>query len=168
NRFAFEALSSLGEAPSRAIFLYGASGGGKSHLVRHGVRRFEGRNPQARVRQGTAAEFAAEFAAASSRKAIPLFQASTRDFELVVMEDLQTLDRRRETQIQLLALCDELSASGCQVVWTSRNAPRELTQFSRKLVSRFRAGVTARIRQPGPASRQQLLEHFALSRQIAL
>jgi len=168
NRFAFEALTSIGEEPTRPIYLYGPSGTGKTHLVRHGIRKFVSRNPQARVQNVTAAEFAAEFAAASSRKSIRLFQAATRDFELVVIEDLQTLDRSRETQIQLLALCDELAASGCQVVWTSRNAAGELTQFSRKLVSRFRAGVTARIRQPGPGSRQQLLEHFALSRQIAL
>jgi chromosomal replication initiator protein len=168
NRFAFEALSSLGEEPNRPIYLYGPSGTGKTHLVRHGVRKFVIRNPQARVQSVTAAEFAAEFAAAASRKAIPLFQAATRDFELVVIEDLQTLDRSGETQIQLLALCDELAASGCQVVWTSRNPPGELTQFSRKLVSRFRAGVSARIRQPGTAGRQQLLEHFAGSRHLAL
>jgi chromosomal replication initiator protein len=168
NRFAYEALSSIGEGPVRPIYLYGPSGSGKSHLVRYGVRKFVGRHPGARVQQVTAAEFAADFATASSRKTIPLFQAATREFELVVIEDLQTLDRRRETQIQLLALCDELSASGCQVIWTSRNPAGELTQFSRKLVSRFRGGVTARVRQPGPAGRQQLLEHFAMSRQLTI
>lgn len=168
NRFAFEAMSSIGEQPSRPIYLYGPSGTGKTHLVRHGIRKFVSRNPQARVQNFTAAEFAAEFAAAASRKSISLFQSATRDFDLVVIEDLQTLDRSRETQIQLLSLCDELAASGCQVVWTSRNTPGELTQFSRKLVSRFRAGVSARIRQPGPAGRQQLLAHFALSRELAL
>src|SRR5882724_7226816 len=110
NRFAFEAVASIGEGAPRPIYLYGPSGVGKSHLARHAVRLFLSRRPQARVEHITAAEFAAEFADASSRRAIPLFQTATREFDMFVIEDQQILDRRRETQQQLLALCDELSA----------------------------------------------------------
>jgi chromosomal replication initiator protein len=141
---------------------------GKSHLARHAVRLFLSRRPQARVEHITAAEFAAEFADASSRRAIPLFQTATREFDMFVIEDLQVLDRRRETQQQLLSLCDELAATGCQIVWTSRNSPGDMPNFSRKLVTRFRAGVTAQIRSPGLASRARLLQHFSLSRELAL
>lgn len=168
NRFAFEAISSVGEDPQRPIYIYGPAGVGKSHLARHAVRLFLSRRPQARVEQMTAAEFAAEFAEASSRRTIPLFQAATREFEMFVIEDLQVLARRRETQVQLLALCDELASMGCQIVWTSRNSPGDLPNFPRKLVTRFRAGVTAQIRSPGPASRARLLKHFALSRELVL
>ena len=168
NRFAFEAVATVGEEPVRSIYLYGPSGVGKSHLARHAVRLFLSRRPAARVEHVTAAEFAAEFAEASSRRAIPLFQAATRDFDMLVIEDLQVLDRRRETQVQLLALCDELASTGCQLLWTSRNSPGDMPHFSRKLVTRFRAGVTAQIRQPGPSSRARLLKHFAQSRQLAL
>jgi chromosomal replication initiator protein len=168
NRFAFEAVSSVGQEPYRPIYLYGSSGVGKSHLARHAVRLFLSRRPQARVEHVTAAEFAAEFADAASRRAIRLFQTATRDFDMFVLEDLQVLDRRRETQQQLLALCDELAATGCQIVWTSRNSPGDMPNFTRKLVTRFRAGVTAQIRSPGLASRARLLKHFSLSRALAL
>ena len=168
NRFAFEAVSSMGEEPLRPVYLYGPSGVGKSHLARHAVRLFLSRRPQARVEHVTAAEFAAEFAEASSRRAIPLFQTATRDFDMFVIEDLQALDRRRQTQVQLLSLCDELASSGCQVLWTSRNSPGDMPNFPRKLVTRFRAGVTAQIRQPGLASRAELLSHFARSRALSL
>ena len=166
NRFAFEAVSSIGEEPLRPIYLYGPSGMGKSHLARHAVRLFLSRRPQARVEHLTAAEFAAEFAEASSRRAIPLFQTATRDFDMFVIEDLQVLAGRRETQIQLLTLCDELAGTGCQLLWTSRNSPGDLPRFPRKLVTRFRAGVTAQIRAPGLSSRARLLKHFALSREL--
>ncbi|HEY3968262.1 MAG TPA: DnaA/Hda family protein [Planctomycetaceae bacterium] len=173
NRFAFEAVSAIGEAAlgderPRPIFLYGPSGVGKTHLARHAVRSFLARRPDARVEHITAAEFAAEFAEASSRKTIPLFQAATREFHLFVIEDIQALERREQTQIQLLLLCDELSAAGGQIVWTSRNAPGEMPQFSRKLVTRFRAGVTAQLRPPGVNSRVKLLQHFGQSRQIRM
>ena len=153
---------------ARPIFLYGPSGVGKTHLARHAVRLFLARRPAARVEHVTAAEFAAEFAEASSRKTIPLFQTATREFDLFVIEDLQALERRKQTQIQLLLLCDELSASGCQILWTSRNAPGEMPQFSRKLVTRFRSGVTAQLRPPGVNSRIKLLQHFGQARQIRL
>lgn len=173
NRFAFEAVfqavdSPVGDEPRRPIYLYGPSGVGKTHLARHAVRVFLARHPEARVEHITAAEFAAEFAEASSRKTIPLFQTATRDFDLFVIEDLQALERRKQTQIQLLLLCDELSAAGCQVVWTSRSSPGDMPQFSRKLVTRFRGGVTAQLRPPGTDSRIRLLQHFGQSRQIRI
>jgi chromosomal replication initiator protein len=43
-----------------------------------------------------------------------------------------------------------------------------MPHFTRKLVTRFRAGVTAQIRPPGPASRARLLNHFSQSRKLAL
>jgi len=168
NRFAFEAVSSAGEEPTRPIYLYGPSGTGKSHLARHAVRQFLARRPQARIEHVTAAEFAAEFADASSRRAIPLFQAAHREFDMFVIEDVQVLDRRRETQQQLLALCDELTSTDCQLVWTSRTSAGGMPHLMRKLVTRFRAGVTAQLRLPGPASRARLLSHFSQSRQLAL
>ncbi|HLJ10842.1 MAG TPA: DnaA/Hda family protein [Planctomycetaceae bacterium] len=168
NRFAFEAVSSIGKLPARPIFLYGLSGAGKTHLARHAVRSYLASRPQAKVQHLTAGEFSAEFAEAAAHKTIPLFQAASRDFDLFVLDDVHLFDRRPETQLQLLLLCDEISAAGCQILWTSRNSPGDLTHFLRKLVSRFRAGVAAQIRLPGPESRQRLLEHFSESRQMAL
>src|SRR5262245_61009053 len=161
NRFAFEAVASIGEGKPRPIFLFGPSGVGKSHLARHAARVFLRREPAARVQHLTAGEFAAEFSEASSSRSIPLFQSATRDFDLFILEDLQVLDRRPETQKQLLALCDVLTAAGAQVGWTSCSSPGDLGGFLKKLVSRFRAGVLAQVKLPGRESRARLLQHFA-------
>jgi chromosomal replication initiator protein len=166
NRFALEAISVMAEEPSRPVFLYGPSGAGKSHLVRHAVRLFLLQHPQARVEHLTAGDFAAEFAEASARGTIPLFQAAMREFDLFVLEDVQALEGRTETLVQLLSLCEELWALRSRQIWTSRCSPGDLSQFPRKLISRFRGGVTARLKLPGQASREKLLEHFAGLRQI--
>jgi chromosomal replication initiator protein len=61
----------------------------------------------------------------------------------------------------LLAACNDLTAAGCQMIWTSRDSPADLVGYLKKLVSRFRAGVLARLKPPGAESRLKLLEHFA-------
>ena len=168
NRFAFEAISSIGEGTPRPVYLHGPSGTGKSHLVRHAVRSFLSKRPDARVQHLTAGEFAAEFADASSAKTISLFQSATREFDVFVLEDLQALDRRPETQVQLLALYNDLTAAGCQVIWTSRSSPGDLGGFLKKLVSRFRGGVLAQMRPLELESRIRLLNHFAAFQHLAL
>ena len=168
NRFAFEAISSIGEGKPRPIYMYGPSGVGKSHLARHAVHLFLARRPEAHVQHLTAAEFASELAEASSNRAIPLFQSATRTFDLFVLEDLQALARRPETQVQLLASCNDLTAAGCQMIWTSRDSPGDLAGYLKKLVSRFRAGVLARLQPPGRESRLKLLLHFASLQHLRL
>jgi chromosomal replication initiator protein len=168
NRFAFEALSSIGEGTPRSVYVYGPSGVGKSHLARYAVRSFLSKRPDARVQHLTAGEFAAEFADASSGKTISLFQSATREFDVFVLEDLQVLDGRSQTQFQLLALCNDLAATGCQMIWTSRNSPGEMTGIDKKLLSRFRGGVVAQMRPLELESRIRLLNHFAAFQHLAL
>jgi chromosomal replication initiator protein len=81
---------------------------------------------------------------------------------------VQVLDHRPETQVQLLALCNDLTAADCQIIWTSRNSPGELAGFPRKLVSRFRAGVLAALQAPELQSRVDLLKHFSEVQRLAI
>jgi chromosomal replication initiator protein len=160
NRFAHAAIAAT-DGDDRTVFLYGPSGVGKTRLAEHAIARVLERSPRTKVQHSTASAFAAEFAEASSNKTIPLFQLLTRHLELFVLEDLQALEGRHQTQVQLLSLTDELLSSGSEIVWTSRKSPGELAGFLPKLTSRFRGGVLAPLRMPGAESRLLLLEHFA-------
>lgn len=165
NRFAHAAIHA--EPPARTVFLHGPSGAGKSALAAQAVDRLLAVSPKARVQHWTGSQFAAEFAEASSNRTIPLFQSLTRRFDLLVLEDVQALEGRPETQVQLLSLTDELLATDCRILWTSRKSPGGLARFLPKLVSRFRGGVLARMRLPGRDSRRLLIEHFARERRIS-
>lgn len=170
NHFAHETVSLLGQAGEHAqsAFVYGPSGVGKSLLAATAVARFKREYPQANVWQVSASEFAAQFAEASSRQTIPKFQAETRNIEFLILEDLQALEGRHETQVQLLALTDHLAASLRPILWTSRKSPGELAAFSPRLVSRFRRAVLAGIQLPDGASRRLLLSQFAKTWQVNL
>jgi chromosomal replication initiator protein len=173
NEFAHAAVSAVGKTPPTdgrlsPIYLYGPSGVGKTRLAQLAIEQFAIHRPGSRIEHITARNFAADFAESAAHGTIALFQAATREFDMFVIEDVHALEGRRQSQVQLLALYDELAFKGCQIISTSRIAPGELVTFPRKLVSRFRGGVSAQIRPPGIRSRAKLLLHFAETRQIRL
>ncbi|RPI82843.1 MAG: AAA family ATPase [Planctomycetaceae bacterium] len=166
NKVAHAAMLAVGglgwpSEPEPTTFLWGASGTGKSHLARLLVQSFLKRHPDAKTEIMTASQFAAQVAEASARQTLPLFQAATREFDLLVVEDLQTLEGRTETLTQLLHLVNSLTQSGAVVVWTASRAPGSLAGFPPRLVSRLRGGMTVRVRLPGLTSRVELVRFLA-------
>ncbi len=170
NRFAYAAVMQLrtGEAtrPCRLVTISGPSGCGKSHLARHLIREALLAEPQLLEASYTAAEFAANFASASQSGCIPEFQNSMRRLQLLVIEDLQALESRPESQQQLLAVIDEIVARGGRVLLTSDKPVGELKKLPAKLVNRCHGGICAEIALPGPGTRTTLLSHFAAALQL--
>lgn len=152
----------------RLVYLYGQSGVGKSHLVRHFVRAEQRARPAEQLLLVTAAEFAAELAEASVEKSIPLFQERYRQLDLLVCEDLGALSSRMESQRQLVFAIDEILRSGGRVLLTCRRLPGELERMDPRLISRCHAASCAEIRLPSRNSRIKLIGHFAGTQQIPL
>ena len=165
-RLAHTAITQLGSrSRSRppSVYISGPPGTGKSHLARLFLQADAGRKASV-----LASEFAAELAEASQHKDVPGFQDRFRQLDTLVIEDLQALVGRRESQQQLLAVIDTMLGQGGRVLITASRLPGRLDRFDRKLVSRCRGGVVVSVRRPGPASRLQLLEHFASRHQVPL
>jgi len=165
-RLAHTAITQLGSrSRSRppSVYISGPPGTGKSHLARLFLQADAGRKASV-----LASEFAAELAEAAQHKDVPGFQDRFRQLDTLVIEDLQALVGRRESQQQLLAVIDTMLGQGGRVLITASRLPGRLDRFDRKLVSRCRGGVVASVRRPGPASRLQLLEHFASRHQVPL
>ncbi len=165
-RLAHTAISQLGsDGRSRppSVYIAGPPGTGKSHLARLFLQANKGNK-----RLVLASEFAAELAEASQHKDIAAFQDRFRQLDTLVCEDLQALVGRRKSQQQLLAVIDEILGRGGRVLITASRLPGRLERCDPKLVSRCRGGVVVSVRRPGPASRLQLLEHFASRHQVAL
>jgi chromosomal replication initiator protein len=170
NRFAFAAAMQLrtpeASRPCRLVTIAGPSGCGKSHLARQLIREARRDEPQLIDVHVTAAEFAAEYAAAAEGNCIPEFQQSFRRAQLLVVEDLQLLENRPTSQQELLAVMDDVVAQGGRVLLTSNQQVGELRNLPGKLVSRCHGGVCAEVRLPGTASRTTLLSHFASALQL--
>ena len=174
NRLAFAAVTRL-VAPSKAkeappaVTIYGPSGTGKSHLVRHAVRAYRTHSQGDRVVVLTAAQFGDEFAEASDSKSLAAFVRKYRvPTGLFICEDLQALDGREETQIQLVSLWNDLTSRQTRMLFTIDRSPGELRNVSPRLVNRIQGGVCIGTARYGSESRERLVSHFAQNLQLPI
>jgi chromosomal replication initiator protein len=165
NRSAYRALQSaeknLRQQKSKLIFIYGLTGSGKSHLICQALREYRRSNPKLKFEHVTAAEFAAQLADASTEERLPEFQQHYRNLDLFVCEDLQSLQKRKESQRQLVVCLDALEEKGSLIILSSTTLPGSWQRADRRLVDRCRGGLSVEIELPSTNSRQKLIAHFA-------
>ncbi|NQV25598.1 MAG: AAA family ATPase [Rhodopirellula sp.] len=169
NRLAWTAIDSLRPGHDAEVsrpvstLIYGPSGCGKSHLCDLLVAASG--NTAAIV---SAADFAEQVA--RNYKAPNVFDpaAEYSPLGLLILEDVQHLCRHPSAQRVLATLMDDLRRAETTIVCTSNQPPAELKGLIPRLANRFRGGLCVSIRNPGPASRVQLLSHFCSHLQIGI
>ncbi len=149
-------------------YVYGPSGVGKTHLVQHCLQMSRAHEPRLPLIMWPAAEFVERFSQAAEEGRIREFQNRFNEVDLLVLEDVQVFERRRESQQQLESQLDRLIQRGGRVLLTSRKSPGELSGFSARLINRFIGGVSTAMRMPGATSRIKFLTHFAETEQIPI
>lgn len=163
NRFACAALEQFRRAPRGTpvlVSVSGPSGCGKTHLVRLALAELRQRDHRLRIVQIEARELASPH-----RAPIPdLPDAACSDDanppDVLVCEDLQSLENSACGQNRLVAALDLVLSCGGRVLVTARGLPGELP-FSQRLVSRLHAGICASLRLPEVPSRSELLACFS-------
>lgn len=168
HEFARVAVERLKEPNPPIVTLFGPAGVGKSLLVSQTIGQIRRDLSAGRLTHLTAAEFTMEFTKASHAKSIHELQGSLRESHLFVCEDIQSLEGRRESQQQLLAILDHVTATGGRVLLTCCKSPGELKRFSSKLRNRCLGGICAEMPLPKSSSRRRLIDHFASISGMAL
>ncbi|WP_437185955.1 helix-turn-helix domain-containing protein [Planctomicrobium sp. SH668] len=174
NELAIAAVKRLAPGVKRRriwmVTIVGASGSGKSHLARQLLRSWEAENASdGKLLLLTASQFAAQLAEASAAGTILQFQTKYRnDVKLLICEDIHVLGNSRETQNQLLAAVDEITANGGVVLFTSTKMPGSVKGLTRRLSNRMHGGLCIELGLPGPASRRKLIDQFLESQSLPL
>lgn len=169
NQFARTALEAVAERRSGGlVYLYGIPGVGKTLLANQFVQARRRNHRNLAVQATTAADFAAAYAESVDANLVPEFISGYRQLQLLVLEDLQALERRRETQQQVIFTLDDTLAHSGIVVITASRLPGEIPDLLPKLRNRCRSGTVAEIVAPPAQERLTLVTRFCQQRQLAV
>lgn len=156
NRLAFAGAKAVSSAPGtkyNPLFIYGASGLGKTHLMMGIAYEIQRRDPKCTVMYVTAQQFAEEFVHALQNNRIDQFRRAQRGVQVWLLDDVQFIAGKERTQEELFHTFNYLYALGKQIVLCSDRPPRDLLLMDERLRSRFESGLVADVLTPDTETR---------------
>jgi chromosomal replication initiator protein len=169
NRFAHAAAVAVAEAPAKAynpLFIYGDSGLGKTHLL-HAIGHYAmSMYPGIRVRYVSSEEFTNDFINSIANNRGSLFQQRYRNVDILLIDDIQFLQGKAETQEAFFHTFNNLHDHNKQVVITSDVPPKHLTGFEDRMRSRFEWGLITDVQAPDLETRIAILRKKAQSERL--
>jgi chromosomal replication initiator protein len=163
NRLAHGAALAVAEAPSEAynpLFLHGPPGLGKTHLLAAIANYLHDNAPGLSVRYTTAESFTNEFVAALKSAGSEAFKARYRDIDVLLIDDVQFLEGKPNTEEEFFHTFNALYESGSQLVLSADRIPSELSTLASRLRDRFEWGLTVAVEPPNLATRLTVLKRL--------
>jgi len=150
NQFAFTTAQSVAQKPGRQynpLFLYGGVGLGKTHLLQ-AIGNYQ-LNLGKKVIYTTLEQFMNKFTSHLRSQSMDRFRDHFRECDLLLIDDVQFLSRKEQTQEEFFHTFNELHSANKQIVITSDRQPNKITGLVDRLKSRFEWGLLADIQPPG-------------------
>jgi chromosomal replication initiator protein len=163
NELAYAGSLAVADSPGTTdeynpLFLYGGVGLGKTHLVHSIGNQIHDNNPDVKVMYVSAATFTDEFITSIREKTTPSFRKKYRNADVLLIDDVQFLDGKIETQEELFHTYNYMTGKNKQIVFTSDVSPNELKTLEPRLTSRFASGLIADVSIPDYETRTAILQ----------
>lgn len=169
NQLAHAAGQRIAEFPGRdynPFFVYGGVGLGKTHLMQAIGHQIKSSDPLMEVRYVTSEQFTNEYINAIHKNQIHNFRLRYRNADILLVDDIQFLEKKEGIQEELFHTFNKLQESGKQMVFTSDRSPRELKLITDRLLSRFASGLVADIKPPDFETRKAILQNKMIKNNI--
>lgn len=150
------------------MFIYGASGLGKTHLLHAIGNMFLAQKPQARVLYVHADQFVSDVVKACRYNSFEQFKSYYHALDLLLLDDVQELGDKGKTLEEFFNTFNALLSKHSHIIMTSDTYPKELVKIPDRLVSRFVSGLTVGLEPPDLEMRVAILLRKAAQEAIEL
>ncbi len=160
NRLAYAAaleISKPGPVAFNTLFVHGAIGVGKTHLLQGIWNRLKAESSNVSAVYMPAENWTNEFVYSLKGGRLESFRKKYRSVDIFLVDDVHFLANKNGVQEEFLHTFNTLHSLSKRIVFASDAHPRFMNQLKESLVSRFMSGMIARIEQPGFNTALQIL-----------
>lgn len=164
NRFAWAAAMAVAEQPGahyNPLFIYGAAGLGKTHLLNAVGHEALEMYPESVVRYVSSENFLNDFIDSIRRKRPDAFKHRYRGVDILLLDDVQFFEGKEQILEEFFHTFNSLYESGKQMVISSDRHPRNLSTLEDRLRSRFEWGLLTDVQPPDVETRLAILKSNA-------
>ena len=164
NELAYAAALAVAKSPAteyNPLFIYGDSGLGKTHLMHAIGHHVLQNNPYKKVLYVSSELFTTELVNAIQSKNTTEFRNKYRNVDLLMIDDIQFIEKKDRTQEELFHTFNTLYDSNKQIILSSDRPPKEIETIDKRLQSRFEWGLPVDIQSPDFETRVAILKNKA-------
>ncbi len=172
NKLPRAAAESIAQKPGKTVFnplfLYGASGVGKTHLANAIGLKVKELYPEKRVLYVSAHLFKVQYTDSIRKNTLNDFINFYQSIDVLIIDDIQEFVGVEKTQNTFFHIFNHLHQNGKQLIMTCDRPPVMLQGIEERLITRFKWGLTAEIERPNLELRRNILADKARREGIAL
>ena len=143
------------------LFIYGNSGLGKTHLLLAIGQSIHSTLPEARIVYVKGDDFTNELVHAIQTGTTGEFRAKYRSADLLLMDDIQFIAGKQQTQEEFFHTFNSLYEAKKQIVVTSDRPPMEMNKLEDRIRTRLEWGLMADVQPPDLETRMAITRNKA-------
>lgn len=161
-----ETANNLGQSKNNPLFIYGATGLGKTHLMQAIAHEI--------LKQGksfyyfTSDKFVNQLVHSLRTQKIDEFKDKIKKADLLIIDDIHVIAGKQKSSEQFLLLLNDFMSKNKQVILASDKHPSALTDFDERLKSRLAWGVAVALEPPELETRIQILQKKSKVQEVNL
>ncbi len=173
NRFAHAATLGVAENPAKAynpLFLHGAVGLGKTHLLQALCHTILRRSPESKIAYLSCEGFVNAYISAVKSRGYDSFRNKYRSVDVLVIDDIHFLGagEKQASQEEFFHTFNALHNAQKQIVLSSDSPPKDIPTLEERLTSRFKWGLVAPLDPPDFETRVAILKNKAELHKVSI